>query len=443
LLSFSGGPPSRAEPLGCKRPNIVFILTDEHRWDFMGCAGHPFLETPNMDRLAGEGILFRNAFVTTALCSPSRASFLTGQYAHTHGVQNNFTPWDENNRTFLELLHEAGYDTAFIGKWHMPGRVPELRGVDPFVTFTIQGGQGRYVHCPLVVNGEERASRKAYITEELTDYAVEFIERDRGKPFCLYLAHKAVHHRWIPPDHLVTLYREESVPFPQGFNPWIPVTRGQIYNGSNHDFVGAIYKDYCRTLTAVDEQLGRILDRLDELGLADDTLVIYTGDNGFFWGEHNRFGTGRWAYEESIRIPFIVRYPGVVRDAGRKTAQMILNIDVAPTVLEVARVPVSDTMEGTSFLPILKSASAPGRKAFLYEYFRDFPYRVPPMRAVRTETHVYIEYEGRRRPELYDVESDPGQQRNLMETVDGKVRAAELKKTLESLKGGGVKHAES
>jgi N-acetylglucosamine-6-sulfatase len=224
------------------------------------------------------------------------------------------------------------------------------------------------------------------------------------------------------------------VPFPRGFNPWIPVTRGQIYNGSNRGFVGTLYKDYCRTIVAVDEQVGRILERLDALGMADDTLVIYAGDNGFFWGEHDRFGTGRWAYEESIRIPFIVRYPGLVLDGGRKADQMILNIDVAPTVLEVARIPVPDTMEGTSFLPALKSASAPGRKAFLYEYFRDFPYRVPPIRAVRTEKHTYIEYEGRRKPELYDVENDPRQQRNLMETVEGEARAVELKKMLESLR---------
>jgi N-acetylglucosamine-6-sulfatase len=433
VLSFGSGL-SVAGPLHDERPNIIFILCDEQRWDFMRCAGHPFLETPNMDRLAREGILFSNAFVTTSLCSPSRASFLTGQYAHTHGVRNNFTPWQENNRTFLEMLNDAGYDTAFIGKWHMPGRLPALRGVDPFITFTIQGGQGRYLNCPLIVNGEERASRKPYITEELTDHAIEFIERERESPFCLYLAHKAAHHRWIPPAHLADLYHDKEVPFPEGFNPWIPVTRGQIYNGSNHGFVKAIYRDYCRALVAVDEQVGRILGRLDVLGMARNTLVVLAGDNGFFWGEHNRFGTGRWAYEESIRIPFLVRYPGGIRDVGRKADQMILNIDVAPTFLEVAGVSVPDEMEGRSLVPILKSASAPGRKAFVYEYYRDFPYRVPPIRGLRTEKHMYIEYEGRRKAELYDMESDPRQKDNLMKTEEGERLSRELKGMLESLK---------
>lgn len=427
---------SAAETLRRERPNIIFILTDEHRWDFMSCAGHPFLETPNMDRLAAEGILFRNAFVTTSVCSPSRASYLTGQYAHTHGVQNNFTPWEGSHRTFLEMLHEAGYDTAFIGKWHMPGRLPELKGVDPFITFTIQGGQGRYLNCPIVYNGQERPSRKPYITEELTDYAIEFMDREREKPFALVLAHKAVHHRWIPPAHLARLYEGRTPPFPQGFNPWIPLTRGQIYNGSNHGFVESIYLDYCRSLVAVDEQLGRLLDRLDDLGIADRTMVLYAGDNGFFWGEHNRFGTGRWAYEESIRIPFIVRYPACVPDPGRWADQMVLNIDVAPTFLEVAGVPVPRDTEGTSVVPILRSASAPGREAFLYEYFKDFPYRVPAIRGLRTEKYMYMEYQGRRKPELYDVQKDPGQTENLINTTQGKKLSQALRTMMDSLKQG-------
>jgi N-acetylglucosamine-6-sulfatase len=179
---LAGGSPGEA----CGQsqpPNIVFILSDNQRWDFMGCAGHPFVETPNLDRLASEGILFSNAFVTTSLCSPSRASFLTGQYAHTHGVRDNVTPWNDDNQTFFELLREAGYESAFIGKWHMPGPLPRLRGVDLFVTFTIQKGQGRYFDCPLVVDGVEKPSRKPYITEELTDYALDFVSKPREGPF--------------------------------------------------------------------------------------------------------------------------------------------------------------------------------------------------------------------------------------------------------------------
>jgi N-acetylglucosamine-6-sulfatase len=197
-----------------------------------------------------------------------------------------------------------------------------------------------------------------------------------------------------------------------------------------------MYRNYCRTIAALDEQLGRLLDRLDALGLTENTLVVYAGDNGFFWGEHELFGTGRWPYDDSIRVPFIVRYPGVIPDAGRRADQMVLNIDVAPTFLEAAGLAVPDDMEGTSFLPILHSASAPGRKAFLYEYFKDFPYRIPPTLGVRTEKYMYIEYEGRRKPELYDMQKDPLQQENLMNTAEGKTRAAELRKTLESLRSG-------
>jgi len=432
VLSFRLAP-SEASFSSSERPNIVFVLSDNQNYKFMSCAGHSFLETPNMDRLAREGTLFTNAFVTTSLCSPSRASFLTGKYAHTHGVQNNFTPWDGSHRTFLEVLEGAGYDTAFIGKWHMPGGLPELKGVDPFITFTIQGGQGRYLNCPLIVNGEERPSRKPYITEELTDYAIEFIERERDAPFCLYLSHKAVHHRWTPPAHLADIYADKKPSFPEGFDPWITVTRGHLFEGTNQGFAPQLYRNYCRTIVALDEQLGRLLDRLDALGLADNTLVVFAGDNGFFWGEHELFGTGRWPYDDSIRVPFIVRFPRVIPDAGRKADQMVLNIDVAPTFLEAAGVPVPEDMEGASLLPILRSASAPGREAFLYEYFKDFPYRIPPTQGVRTEKYMYIEYEGRRKPELYDMRKDPLQEENLMNTAEGNARAVELRKTLESL----------
>jgi N-acetylglucosamine-6-sulfatase len=417
-------------------PNIVFILSDNQRWDFMSCAGHPFVQTPNMDRLASEGILFSNAFVTTSLCSPSRASFLTGQYAHTHGVKNNSTIWNTDNVTFLELLKSAGYDTAFIGKWHMPGKLPDLRGVDLFVTFTIQRGQGRYIDCPLVVNGVKTPSRKPYITEELTDYALEFISTPRRNPFCLYLSHKAVHHRWIPPPELADLYEDREPEFPEEFDPLVLLTRGHLYEGFNIGSPAELYRNYARVVTAMDYEIGRVLDRLEELGFADDTIVIFCSDGGFFWGEHQLAGTGKWAYEESIRIPFIVRAPGVIPDPGRQAGQMVLNIDVAPTILELAGVAVPALMEGQSFVPVLNSAAAPGRTAWLYEHFLNFPYREPEMHAVRTPSHIYIEYRGRRDPELYDISADPRQRHNLMETAEGKSRAAELKKTLLELKSG-------
>jgi N-acetylglucosamine-6-sulfatase len=413
-------------------PNIVFILSDNLRWDFMGCAGHPFVVTPHLDRLASEGILFSNAFVTTSLCSPSRASFLTGQYAHTHGVRDNLTPWVEENVTFLEILKEAGYDTAFIGKWHMPGPLPKLRGVDLFVTFTIQKGQGRYFHCPLVVNGAERASRKPYLTEELTDYALAFVSRERQGPFCMVLSHKAVHHRWLPPTDLADLYANEKPPFPPEYNPLVFMTRGNMFEG----LIGLpdeLYRDYARVVTSLDREIGRLLERMDHLGMADDTIVIFASDNGFFWGEHQRGGTGRWPYEESIRIPFIVRAPGIVENPGRRADQMILNIDLAPSLLEMAGLPIPNNMDGKSFVPVLKSRSSPGRTAWLYEYFGDFPFRIPVTHAVRTEEYVYIEFEGRKGRELYDIRDDPRQLHNMIHTEEGKRIAEGLKGMLENL----------
>lgn len=417
-------------------PNIIFVLCDNQRWDFMGCAGHPFLKTPHMDRLAKEGVLFSNAFVTTSLCSPSRASFLTGQYAHTHGVMNNETPWNNDNVTFLEILKSVGYDTAFIGKWHMPGRLPDLRGVDRFVTFTIQKGQGRYIDCPLIVDGVPTPSRKTYITEELTDYALEFINTPRVKPFCLYLSHKAVHHRWIPPADMKDLYKDQKPPFPPEFDPFVLWTRGHLFEGFNIAAPDELYRNYARVVTDVDRELGRLLDTLDQKGLTDNTVVVYAGDNGFFWGEHHLAGTGRWAYEESTRVPLIVRAPGLIPDPGRRAPQMALNIDLAPSLLEMTGLSIPANMEGQSFVPVLRNAGATGRKAWLYEYFYDFPYRVPTMQAVRTDNHLYIEYDSRRAPELYDIVQDPRQVSNLLEQPEGKAMAPEMKSLLKELRSG-------
>jgi N-acetylglucosamine-6-sulfatase len=434
LMSLALGDFAWAASKGVKRPNIVFILSDDHRWDYMGSVGHPFLDTRNMDRLAGEGVLFSNAFVTTSLCTPSRASFLTGQYAHTHGTKNNITVWRDDAITFLEKLKGVGYDTAFIGKWHMPGRLPDLRGVDQFITFTVQAGQGRYFNCPLVIDGVETPPRKPYITEELTDYALEFIEKERDNPFCLYLSHKAVHHQFLPPPELNHLYDDVEMKLPEEADTWLGMTRGHMWTG----IFGPVQyhmRNYCEALVALDRQIGRVLDKLDEMGVADNTVVVYAGDNGYFWGEH-RLVDKRWPYEESIRIPFIVRYPSLVNNPGRKADQMVLNIDLAPSLLDLAGVPIPENTDGESFAPILQNASAPGRKAWLYEYFKEFPYNTPRLNAVRTETHMYAEYEGGRRPELYDIVDDPRQKRNLMGSPEGDRMLPELKEMLEGLKAG-------
>ena len=420
-----------AQPKG---PNIIFILTDDHRWDAMSSMGHPFIKTPHLDRLADEGILFENAFVTTSLCSPSRASFLTGQYAHRHGVVTNHTPWDNRNITFLELLKSAGYETAFIGKWHMPGKdLPILRGVDHFITFTEEGGQGIYYNCPLIIDGVETQREGKYITEDLTDFALEFIARPRTNPFCLYLSHKAVHFGFRPPPHLKGIYRDVDLKLPPESDTWITYT-------DNHPFVGALfpmnilYRNYCETVASVDEQVGRLLTKLEDLKILDDTILIYAGDNGHFWGEHGLYDK-RLAYEESIRIPFIVRYPKMIQDPGRRASQMILNIDLAPSLLDLVGISVPPYMQGQSFKAILQSPAAPGRQSWLYEHFPVFPIPIPGITGVRTNQLKYIEYQNDTRPkEIFDLQADPKEKKNIIDTEKGRTLEKELKQELERLK---------
>jgi arylsulfatase A-like enzyme len=421
-----------------RRPNIIFVLTDDHRYDCLGAAGHPFLVTPNMDRLANEGIMFENAFVTTSLCSPSRASFLTGQYASVHGVINNFSRWDEQkNVTFLAHLKEAGYDTAFIGKWHMPGGgLPELPGVDLFISFTKKDGQGDYYDCPIYKNGQlVTEPRNPYITEDLTDYAIEFINQQRQNPFCLYLSHKAVHHDWRPPKHLAGMYQDADLSFlpPESdtFDTWTGLNWLEGTMGLMHP----VYRRYCECITSVDEQLGRIIALLAEKGILDDTVIVYCGDNGYIWGEHRLYAK-HWPYEESIRIPYLVRYPGLIEAPGRRASQMVLNIDLAPTLLALAGARIPGEMQGESFGPIMKNKDAPGRDAFIYELFRDFPFggRVPAHKALRTGQYKYIEWEACRDPELYDLSADRREMKNLMGTGEGEKLVPALREELAALK---------
>ncbi|HOG08357.1 MAG TPA: sulfatase-like hydrolase/transferase, partial [Syntrophales bacterium] len=327
---------------GGNRPNILFILGDNHNAKTMGCAHHPFIQTPGMDRLAREGVLFEQAFNTTALCSPSRASILTGAYAHRHGVRNNHTAWTGRFTTFPEYLSREGYATAFIGKWHMPGGLPHLPFLDLFVAYTYREGQGAYFNCPMIVNGREVPSRKPYITEEVTDYAIEFIDQQRsrndGRPFCVYLAHRPGHSPFQAPADIAGMYHDADVSrvLPPNVDPiWFGKTRGNVFQGIMMGSYEDQYRRYCETLTAMDRDIVRILDYLDRHNLSEKTIVVYMGDNGMQWGTHHCHGI-REPYEDSIRLPFIVRAPVIIHDPGGRRHQMILNIDVAPTMLDLA-----------------------------------------------------------------------------------------------------------
>jgi len=426
-----------------EKPHILFILSDNHNAEAMGCMGHPFIKTPGMDRLAREGVLFDHAYNTTSLCSPSRASILTGAYAHKHGVKNNHTPWTGKMTTFMEYLSRAGYATAFIGKWHMPGKgLPDMPFLDLYVSYTYREGQGSYFNCPMIVNGKEVPSRKSYITEEVTDYAIEFMEENLKKevpgkrPFCIYLSHRPAHPPFRAPRDIQGMYDNADVKkfLPKNVDPfWYGKTNGNVFQGVMMGSYYNQYRKYCETITAMDRDIVRLLDRMDELGLKGNTLVIYMGDNGMQWGTHDCHGI-REPYEDSVKVPFIVRAPWLIPDPGTRREQLVLNIDIAPTLMDAAGLPVPKDMDGMSLIPIVQDHTAEGRKAFLLEFWRYFPENTPSYAGVRTIRYKYIEFERGRKPWLFDLKNDPREMHNLYGTPEGERVLPKLKALLKSLK---------
>ncbi|MDQ3441609.1 MAG: sulfatase [Planctomycetota bacterium] len=415
-------PAPRVNAADAPRPNIVFIITDDQRWDAMGCAGHPFLKTPNMDRLAREGAMFTNAFVTTPLCSPSRSSFLTGQYVHTTGVKANgpaMNPIGHQLMTFPRLLKDAGYESAYVGKWHMGNDDSPRPGFDRWVSFK---GQGRYVDPELNVDGETE-QKQGYVTDIVSDYAVDFINRAHAKPFVLYVGHKAVHGPFTPAERHNALYESEPIvrrPSVKDELSGKPVLSRELAGVKNDQRIkpdgpsDVAPRNQLRCLVSVDEGLGRILDALDEKKLADDTIVIFTSDNGFFWGEH-RLADKRAAYEESIRVPLLMRYPKLIKP-GTKPIEMALNIDIAPTVLQLAGASIPKNVHGQSLVGVFEGKAEMWRRVALFEYFQEqnFP-RVPTWQALRTDRWKYIHYpDVADADELYDLRDDPYEMKNLI-----------------------------
>jgi len=412
------------------RPNIVFILTDDQRYDAMSCAGHPWLKTPHMDRLAGEGVLFKNAFVTTSLCSPSRGSFLTGCYAHRHEVfKNNGVDPKQTVSSFPELLQKAGYETAFIGKWHMARKNSPRPGFEHWVSFT---GQGRYDKNQLNIDGQTLES-DTYITDELTNYAVRFLKKRHEKLFMLYLSHKAVHGPFAPAKRHANLYSDVEIE--SRHNPKDNLDTKPPWGRKMDTNWKSQILAYYRCLAAVDESLGRILETLEQIDALDNTVVIFAGDNGYFHGEHGGMWDKRAAYEPSMRIPILMRYPRLAR-AATICDEMVLNIDLAPTLLELAGVPSPGTMQGQSWLGVLKGR--PGRRSFLYEYFQeaDRKYQRPTILAVRTKRWKYVTYplDDSLTGELYDMLNDPEELNNLVGSSKYSDVTEQMKKELEQLK---------
>jgi N-acetylglucosamine-6-sulfatase len=411
---------------GAKPRNIIVILTDDHRYDAMGFMGtQDFIETPQLDRLAGEGAHFRNAFVTTALCSPSRATIFTGLYAHQHKVVDNNHPIAPGLVFFPEYLQAAGYETAFIGKWHMglEGDDPQP-GFDHWVSFKGQGdywpnGDG------LNVDGR-RIEQDGYLTDVLNDLAMDWLEsRTRDKPFMLFLAHKAVHAEFYPAPRHEGRFSSGEFRYPETMAAGTPGRPMWVENQRNSwhgvDFayhagldIGDYYKRYMETFLAVDEGIGRIFTHLEERGELDDTLILYMGDNGFMFGEHGLIDK-RTAYEESMRIPMLARCPALFA-GGTVVDQVVANLDIAPWLLGVAGLEAPGWMAGSDLAPLLRGEDVDWRDWLLYEYYweRNFP-QTPTVHAIREDRYKYVHFHGVWDiDELYDLQEDPLESRNLI-----------------------------
>jgi N-acetylglucosamine-6-sulfatase len=448
----SAAAPPPVPAASSRPPNIVFIVVDDMRWDEMRVAGHPVLETPNMDRLAREGMRFLNAFATTPLCSPSRASLLTGQYARIHGIIDNTARPSHELPTFPRELQRAGYTTGFFGKWHMGNDDSPRPG---FTRWVAMPGQGEAIDPHLNVDGQ-RVQVSGYVTDVLTDHVEAFIQQAGQKPFLAYLAHKAIHPNIVQRNDgsLVSIpgqpagfvaaerhrgrYRGRMMPRrPNAFRP--PVDKPALMRpigdlpplGRETATTDDEMRGRAEMLLGVDDSLGRILAALEKAGTLDNTVIVFTSDHGYFYGEHGLNEERRLAYEEAIRIPLLVRYPARVK-AGAVASQMVLTIDLPPTVLELAGLTPLARMQGRSLVPIFSGAAADWRASFLVEYYSDtvFP-RIQKMgySAVRTTTAKFIEYRDLAgMNELYDLAADPYEEHNLMASP----AAATLLKTMQS-----------
>jgi arylsulfatase A-like enzyme len=424
------------------RPNIILILLDDLRGDALGCTGHPFVKTPGIDRIAREGAMFTNAFVTTPLCFPSRASCLTGQYVHRHGIRlaPDRARLSHQMVTFPLLLQRAGYETAFIGKWHLMHDDKAAPGIDRWVSFR---DQGEFVDPELNLDGRF-VKAKGYLTDLLTDHAVEFIKRPRARPFLIHLAHKAVHAPFIPADRHKHLFADIPITPPASANDdWSgkPVLKrpGVTLQPKDSDTTTteANIRDQLRCLIAVDESVIRLFEALEATHQLDHTMIVFSSDNGYFWREHGGLGGKHGPYEESIRVPLLMRDTKRIKP-GLKLDALALNIDLAPTFLEAAGVPVPAEIQGLSLLPLFSDPSKRLRSSFLAEFFlgNGTP-RFPTWQAVRTERWKYVRYpdfEGME--ELYDLKNDPTEMKNLVRDSSSENVQREMTTELERLLRG-------
>jgi N-acetylglucosamine-6-sulfatase len=430
----------------------VFVLTDDQRWDAISLAGEGPLQTPNIDRLGQEGVYFRRAFATTALCSPSRATILTGQYAHVHGVRDNFTEFPEGTQTWPLLLQQDGYETAYVGKYHMGEDNDEPRpGFDYFATHR---GQGQYFDTEWRINGGERHVIPGYYTHVVTDLAEEWIRGRQGdRPWSIMIGHKAPHSFYFPEEKYETSFADVQVPYPASafmlddkpawYRDRLSTWHG-IY-GPLFDYRKAfpdrapegvtafeeMVRSYWRTIQSVDDSVGRLYALLEEQGQLDNTVFIFTSDHGILNGEHGMIDK-RTAHEPSIRIPLVVRYPGLTAPAEpRVVDQMVLTTDFAPSILEMAGVRTPAAMQGRSWQPLAQGEAPANWRhgyVYMYNYERQFPY-TPNVRALRTDDWKYVRYPHAFPPhkaELYNLADDPDELVNLIDDPSRRALVAEM-----------------
>jgi arylsulfatase A-like enzyme len=476
LLGLAG--PSQAP--GGQRPNILFIMSDDHGYQALSCYGSVRNETPHLDRLAREGMRFDRCYVTNSICGPSRAVILTGKYSHLNGVIRNGLTFNGAQQTVAKLLRNAGYQTAMVGKWHLRS---EPTGFDYWHVLI---GQGPYYNPPMKTP-EGTVKHTGYTTDIITDQALDWLKnkRDKNKPFFLMYHHKAPHRNWQPGPKYLNKYDDEAIPEPETLfddysgrgtpaktqkmtiaNDLNPndlklvaprgLTEGQrkvwdrAYAAKNEKFQKAnlqgedlvrwkyqrYVKDYLRCIDSVDENVGRVLDYLDESGLADSTAVFYTSDQGWYLGEHGWFDK-RWMYEESFRTPLLVRWPGKAKPGGICTA-MAMNLDFAETFLEIAGAPIPDDMQGCSLVPLFSGETpADWRKSIYYHYY-EYPgaHSVRRHYGVRTERYklIYFYEDDVNEWELYDLEKDPREMKSVYDDPGYADVVKDLKRQLQRLR---------
>lgn len=441
------------------KPNFLFVMVDDMAPDAIFHNRFDFLKMPNIQRLADEGAVFDNMMVTTSLCSPSRASILTGTYAHVHGVRyNEIQDPEPHLEQFPQALQKAGYKTALIGKWHMEHHARPRPGFDYWLSFK---GQGVYNNPELNENGKE-IKEEGYITDILTDKTINFIKENPDEPFCALLWHKACHGPFTPADRHKDAFSEAKLEEPESWSIDLsdrPLwqRRSAIYGPHYKKWVASEGKpvpdrippmpwqpkqkgklNMLRCLLAIDEGMGKVLDVLETQGKLDNTVIIFMADNGFFFGEHRK-GDKRLAYEESIRVPFAMRYPSILK-GGSRIKGMVANIDLGPTIAELAGAEVPETMQGESFVPVMKGKVEGRTSPFFYEYFQEkYAPAIPTMLSIRTPEWKYVSYphesaEEGNFGELYNLKKDPKELKNLIHSPKIAKQLVEMERLLEDAK---------